>query len=168
MIAAEVKKVREQFADYDELKAAATDADKSKSQLDKVSEQLAALTSRAEKAEFAVTRNEVIRAKGLSAKQARRLTGSTQAELEADADDLLESFPEKPGTGGSGTTGTDGTTDGGDTDGEQDNEQDGASTGSRSSTRGRPREQLRSGTPVTTREPEETDPMKLAALIPRR
>jgi len=44
-------------------------------------------------AEARADRLEVAMAKGLTPGQAKRLQGATRAELEADADDLLESFP---------------------------------------------------------------------------
>jgi hypothetical protein len=60
------------------------------------------LTERAEAAEKAAAdlasthmRSEVALEKGLTAKQAKRLVGSTREELEADADDLLADL--KPG-----------------------------------------------------------------------
>lgn len=74
--------------------------DASKSESEKVSERLTAAESRAAKAEARALRLEVAHAKGLSAVQAKRLVGDTLEELEADADDLLESFKpaEKPVT----------------------------------------------------------------------
>jgi len=44
-------------------------------------------------AEARADRLEVAMAKGLTPGQAKRLQGANRAELEADADDLLESFP---------------------------------------------------------------------------
>ena len=41
-------------------------------------------------------RQQVIEAKGLTEFYAKRLTGSTREELEADADDLLAVFPPRP------------------------------------------------------------------------
>lgn len=85
-----------------------------------------------EKAESKLLRYEVAMEKGLTAAQAKRLSGGTREELEADADELIEMFggkaaPPPPG---------------------------------------KPRENLRGGGDPTD-EPEETDPAKLAALIPR-
>lgn len=69
-------------------------------------------------------------------KLAKRLTGATREELEADADELFADFAPPAGDG----------------------DQDGA--------RRRPTERLRPGaTPGT--EPDETDPDKLAAKVPR-
>jgi hypothetical protein len=70
--------------------------------------------------------------KGLTEKQAARLVGATEEELEADADELVATF------GGNSTT----------------------------PPPGRPRERMRGGSDPGA-EPDETDPRKLAALIPR-
>lgn len=72
----ERRKAGEKFADYDDLKAKAersdaAEADKAKSD------------QRADRAEVAL-------AKGLTPSQAKRLVGTTVAELEADADELLK------------------------------------------------------------------------------
>lgn len=98
---------RKKYEDYDDLKAqvkALTDEKKKleeegKSDSDKVSEQLDALQKQLEEEKEARTRSEaealrlrVAQAKGLTEAQAKRLQGSTQEELEADADDLLETF----------------------------------------------------------------------------
>ncbi|MET0419506.1 MAG: hypothetical protein ABW022_26120 [Actinoplanes sp.] len=158
MIAAEVRKVRDGFADYDDLKAKAGEADKSKTQLDKLSEQMAALTSRAERAERAQARADVIstKLKGVPASIARRLTGSTREELEADAEQLVADWKEA-----GGKFADDGKNEqGGDKGDETPPERPAARTG-------RPMENLRSGAPTTAREPDETNPLKLAALIPR-
>jgi hypothetical protein len=86
----------------------------------------------------------VAAAKGLSAAQAKRLSGGTREELEADADDLLATF--KPA----------------DTGGESDK-------GARTTTRpaSRPRESLSGGTDPSGDTPVETNPAKLAESVPR-
>lgn len=67
--------------------------DKDKSETDKLRESVAELKKdRDEKAAKAL-RHEVAMAKGLTAAQAKRLVGTTQEELEADADEILETFP---------------------------------------------------------------------------
>lgn len=66
--------------------------DSSKSEMDKVKEQLSELSKRAEEAEAKSLRAEVAQAKNLTPAQAKRLQGSTREELEADADELLEAF----------------------------------------------------------------------------
>lgn len=145
------------YGDYEDLKRAAADADKSKTQLDKLSEQIGELTSRAERAEAATTRAKIVAAKKLPPQLAKRLQGKTEEELSADADELLADWKAA----------------GGKVDGDDNgkNEQDGdngkGTPAARPATTGRPREDLRSGAPVTPRAPEETDPLKLAALIPR-
>jgi len=76
----------------------------SKSEAEKLSEKLSAAETRAAEAEQRLLRAEVAAEKGLTAKQARRLVGTTREELEADADDLLAVFgaskdPEADGAG---------------------------------------------------------------------
>lgn len=93
---------RDRFADYDELKAKAGEADKNKTQLDKVMEKLSGLEERAVKAERAALRADVAQAKGLTAAQAKRLQGDTREALEADADELLSMFKPADKSGGDG------------------------------------------------------------------
>ncbi|MCZ7526562.1 MAG: hypothetical protein M5U14_09405 [Acidimicrobiia bacterium] len=50
------------------------------------------LRARVAELESAELRRDVAAEKGLTAEQARRLTGATREELEADADDLLAAF----------------------------------------------------------------------------
>lgn len=143
------------YADYDELKAKAAEGDKSKTQLDKVSEQLEALTKRAEAAEARETRAKVVAAKKLPPSLAKRLQGKTEEELTADADELLADWKSAGGK-------VDGD------EGEQEGDEGEATPPARPAARtGRPTEDLRSGAPTTARAPEETNPLKLAALIPR-
>jgi membrane protein involved in colicin uptake len=119
--------------------------DRDKSDSEKLSERLAAAERRAEEAEAKAMRVEVAAAKGLTPAQAKRLTGTTREELEADADDLLASFNPK----GSDTT-----------DGGQDRNE-----GGRPDVTGRPSEALRGGgDPSTTPDP---DIRKIVAEIPR-
>lgn len=108
---------------------------------EKVAAKLADLEKRANAADARTLRAEVALAKGLSAAQTKRLQGSTREELEADADDLLESFPAaKDGKEG-----------------------DGGGDPSR-----KPRERFfGGGDPTGSSEPVETDPAKLAASVPR-
>lgn len=112
---------REKYADYDDLKSQVATLvaekkkleDEGKSDSDKVSEQLAALQkqledekSAREKSDAESLRLRVAAAKGLSEVQARRLQGSTQEELEADADELIAAFggqkDDKPAPKGGG------------------------------------------------------------------
>jgi hypothetical protein len=85
----------------------------------------------------------VASAKGLPAGFGKRLQGSTREELEADADELLENL--KPADGKDGET----------------------NRGNGRAPRTTPRERL-SGGGDPSKEPEELDPRKLAAKIPRR
>lgn len=66
--------------------------DASKSDTEKLSDRASAAEKRAAEAEGKYLRLEVALEKGLTAKQAGRLVGSTKEELEADADELLETF----------------------------------------------------------------------------
>lgn len=92
IIADRLKRERDKYADYDQLKAKAAEADSSKTELQKLAERVEASEKRAADAEAKQLRTEIASAKGLTAAQAKRLTGSTMEELEADADDLLAAF----------------------------------------------------------------------------
>lgn len=74
-------------AAQDALKAA---QDAGKTDLEKLTERMTRAEERAAKAEHESLRAAVIAAKGLPPEAARRLTGTTQEELEADADELIE------------------------------------------------------------------------------
>jgi len=63
---------------------------------ERTAEKLNAAERRAADAEAATLRVTVAYEKGLTPSQAKRLVGSTREELEADADDLLTSFPAAP------------------------------------------------------------------------
>jgi hypothetical protein len=157
---------REKFADYDELKTAAAAGDKSKTQLDKIESELSTMRSRAEKADAALLRREVADELGLTAKQARRLSGSTREELLADGREYMEDNGIKGKAERAAETDAGkgkGTDDGTDDEGSEETEQ--RQPAQRPA---RPRENLRSGAPMTEGKPTETDPMKLAAMVPRR
>lgn len=66
--------------------------DAGKSEVEKLTDQLAKATKDGEGAVARALRLEVAMAKGLTAAQAKRLVGSTKEELEADADELLSTF----------------------------------------------------------------------------
>lgn len=66
--------------------------DADKTEVQRATDKLTDAEKRAEQAELRALRLEVAAAKGLTPGQAKRLVGSTQEELEADADELLESF----------------------------------------------------------------------------
>lgn len=71
--------------------------DKDKSEVDRLREQVEQLKSEAATHAAKALRAEVASEKGLTAAQAKRLVGDTREELEADADDILASFPTAPG-----------------------------------------------------------------------
>lgn len=111
-------------------------------------------------------RLEVGAAKGLTPKQALRLSGSTREELEADADDE-EAFPRRAAKGGTGEDEGDGENgeNGGTDDGGQQPIRGGAGE-QHGGQRQQVRENLRGGG-RPNEEPIETDPRKLAESIPR-
>lgn len=116
-------------------------ADKDKPELERLRSENATLKSERDDATSKLARYEVALAKGLNASQAKRLVGSTVEELEADADELLETFGNsstgaKPAGGPPGRTPV--------------------------PNLGNPR-----GGTDPAEEPVETDPAKLAASVPR-
>lgn len=127
---------RAKYAGYDDLKAKAAEYEKlqdaNKSEAQRLSDQMAALSTENASLKLDKLRADVAAEKGLPAKFARRLAGATREELEADAEELLETLP-KPDV---------------------------------VSVSRKPRENLRGGG-RPDEEPEETDPRKLAAKIPR-
>lgn len=172
----------EKYADYDDLKKMAEAAKGNASQLDKLTEAVTQLTTRAEKAENANMRREIADEFGLTAREARRLSGSTADELRTDAEEMIADLgidvkARKAAGGKAVAKANAGTNEGEGSEGEAE-EQDGdaqSADGSASrrapasSTRtARPREDLRSGAPRTPTLPEETNPLKLAEMIPRR
>jgi hypothetical protein len=140
---------REKYADYDELKTKAAEyqklEDAKKSEAQKLEERIAAAEKRAADAEKAVgeaqidaLRARVAAKRNLSDAQAKRLQGTTVEELEADAAELF---------------------------GEPNDEAEDEAPPSRSASR-RPQPRLKGGLDPEE-EPDESDPMKLAAAIPR-
>lgn len=104
-----------------------------KTELQKLTDKMSEADKRAAAAEARALRLQVAYDKGLSPAQAKRLVGSTQEELESDADEFLESIKPSDDQGAPGN---------------------------------KPRENLKGGgAPAET--PEEMDPHKLAAAIPR-
>jgi hypothetical protein len=122
----------------DAAKKLAEIEDANKSEVERAAATAKAAEDRAVAAELKAMRLEVAAAKGLTPAQAKRLVGTTAEELEADADELLDTF--KPAG-----------------DGEQS---------SKPQLPGKPQQQLRSGGDPTE-EPTETDPAKLADAISR-
>jgi hypothetical protein len=78
--------------------------DATKSESEKLTEKLAAMEKDLEGEKANRLRAEVVAAKGLSPAQAKRLSGATKEELEADADELLEAFPTEAGPKGPPST----------------------------------------------------------------
>lgn len=112
--------------------------DANKTETQKLAEEKAAAESVAKSVSGELMRLRVAMRKGLTETQAKRLVGDTEEELEQDAEDLLASFGHKKDSGA-------------DTD-----------TGKPT----RPKERLRSGS-APDDEPDESDPRKLAASVPR-
>lgn len=75
--------------------------DANKSEIEKATDNARAAEARAKEAELKALRLEVASDKGLTTAQAKRLMGDTREELEADADELVESF--KPAETAKGT-----------------------------------------------------------------
>lgn len=91
IIEARLARERKRFQDYDELKAKSEQLaqieEANKTEAEKAAERLAAAEKRAAELEAKAVRAEVAAAKGVPASL---LTGSTQEELEASADALIE------------------------------------------------------------------------------
>lgn len=143
IVADRLKREAAKYSDYDDLKAKAVKfaelEEKDKTETQKLTDANRSLEERARKAEIDLCRYRVAMRKGLTETQARRLVGASEEELETDADDLVAAFANTSPT---------------------DPEPPAVPAGSR------PKEKLRPGT-VPDAEPEETDPAKLAATIPR-
>jgi len=110
--------------------------DANKTEVQKLADEKAASDKAAASSQGELLRLRVAMRKGLTETQAKRLIGATEEELEADADELLESFGGEKKSAGEGGKPT------------------------------RPKERLRSGA-APDEEPDETDPQKLAANVPR-
>jgi hypothetical protein len=162
-----------EYGDLDELRSKAAEADKMKSQLDRIEQRFIESEKRAEKAERETLTRRVADELGISMRLAGKLEGKSYAELLADGRDMIEDLGITPkGKKPSNDAADDGDTDGADR-GEQDRspqdrEKEDAPPPREVVRRTRPREELLSGAPRTETAPEETDPLKLAALIPRR
>jgi len=83
--------------------------DRDKTEAQRLQEERDALKAERDSLQQAQLRREVADEKGLTPAQARRLVGSTREELEADAEDIIASFPVKTapkfGDVGQGTRG---------------------------------------------------------------
>lgn len=90
MVEQRIARERAKFADYDQIKADAAELakirDAEKTELQKAMERADAAEKRASAAEFAALRSKVAASKGVPATS---LTGSTEDELSASADELI-------------------------------------------------------------------------------
>lgn len=136
--AARIKELEEK------VDAATKAEDGKKSDIEQLTAQVAKLNEDLEKERHTALRAQVASEKGLTAAQARRLNGKTREELEADADDLLESFPAAPA--------------------KKDDEGGGSS--SKRPPSQRPTPDLKGGSEPDDG-PMETNPAKLAESLPR-
>lgn len=110
IVADRLKREQAKYSDYDDLKAKAARFDeaeeKTKSETQRLADANRVAEERANKAELDSCRMRVAIRKGLTEAQVKRLLGTTEEELEADADELLAAFkgaePETtpPATGG--------------------------------------------------------------------
>lgn len=93
----EAKSLRDRLKELEPLaKQAQEAADARKTADERAAERISAAEARAIEAEQRALRLEVAAEQGLTPQQARRLVGTTREELEADAADLLASFPAAP------------------------------------------------------------------------
>jgi chromosome segregation ATPase len=146
---AEAANLRKRLKELEPLAAKAKELeDAGRSDVEKLSAEAQANQSRADKAESELMRLRVAMRKGLTETQARRLVGSTEEELETDADDLLASF--RPATPEPEPKAV-----------EEEPEKD-------STFRRRPTERLRPGAvPDADTTPVEMNPRKLAEQVKR-
>lgn len=147
----EAKAQRLRAKGLEEQIAAASNKDKSEAE--KLEQRLVAAERKAHEADDRAMRAEVARDKGLTSGQANRLKGATIEEMSADADDLLEAF--KPAAKADVK------------DGDDPKAGEGKDPAPKAPPTKRPTTNLAGGGDPTA-DPEETDPRKLAALIPRR
>ena len=148
------------FAELNKLKA---QSDASKSDTDKIMQKLAEMEERAKKAERKALIAEIARDKGLTREQASRLRGDTQAELEADADELIATFGLKKSSDDKGSVGDDksGSASG-------DDKSPPAGGDAKAANLGRPKENLRPGaTPPGDASSGDFDVKKVLDAIPR-
>lgn len=131
------KKEAEAIAGSAAIKKLAAIEESQKTETQKLSEARQAAETEAADAKRDLARLRVALRRGLTEAQAKRLVGDTEEDLEKDADDLLATFTKQD-----------------------------SNNGAQTSPSSRPRERLRSGS-TPGKEPEETDPVKLAAAVPR-
>lgn len=107
IVADRLKREQAKYSNHDELAAKAAKFDeleeKSKTEAQKLADTNRLLDERVKKAELEACRMRIAIRKGLTEAQVKRLLGTTEEELEADADELLEAFktatPEPPAGG---------------------------------------------------------------------
>lgn len=96
----EAANLRQRLKETEPLAARAREADEAaKSEAQKAAEARAVAERERDAARLELLRRDVAEAAGLPAGWAKRLTGSTQQELEADAKDLLKLIPAPPPAG---------------------------------------------------------------------
>jgi hypothetical protein len=111
--------------------------DADKSEAQKLADKVARGEKELADTKLEMSRLRVAMRKGLTEAQAKRLIGDNEDDLEKDADELLQTFAPKSDNGDKGDKPA-----------------------------SRPRERMRSGS-APDEEPDETDPAKLAASLPR-
>jgi hypothetical protein len=141
-------RAKQAVADLEKAKADATSANQS--DMDKLRQTVEALTKDLAQERHNAMVAEVAAARGLTPAQAKRLTGSSREEIEADADEIVEAFGIKPDKGKDEP-------DKGDGAGKGD------AKGDRSKGIGRPKETLRPGAAQEDAE-EEIDRKKAEEL----
>jgi len=94
IIESRLARERAKYADFDSLKEKAEKYDelkaKDKSEIEKATERATAAESKLASETLRADRAEIALEKGLTLTQAKRLVGTTRAELEADADQLVK------------------------------------------------------------------------------
>lgn len=156
-----------EYGDLNELRAQAAAAKASESKMDQLLAKMNAAEERASAAEATNLRRSVADELGLTPAQAKRLAGKTRDELFADGEEMIEDMGIKPGKKTAPKAATaDSEGEAVEDDGEGEAVIEETPPARQRTTR--PTETLRPGAARTQTKPEETDPMKLAALIPRR
>lgn len=163
----------EKYGDYEDLKAKAASAEASASQLDRIEQQLKAAEGRAAKAERETLTRRVADDLGIPMRLAGRLNGNSYDELIADGRETMDELGIKPRKANAKAAPKGEVTEGEESADEDENAQQDGNEGEAevtppAPTRARPRESFRSGAPRTPSAPEETNPLKLAEMIPRR
>lgn len=99
IVSERLSRERARYADYDDLKAKASEYDKAaeaqKTEQQRLAEQLQAAQSEAERYRTESLRLKVATDKGVPAALIPRLQGASEEELAADADELLKVLPQQ-------------------------------------------------------------------------